>query len=76
VTKIEKITNILGENATDPVVLRGETPPMGIYTWEDGVFVLVNGSDMEFPDMTKEEQKLILKKIEKGLYDIDASFQG
>jgi hypothetical protein len=49
---------------------------LGIYIWRKKIQVIKNFMDIEFNDLSEDEQKLVLSNVEKNKYSKSNSYQG
>jgi hypothetical protein len=69
----KNILKVLASSGTTPASLEGKH--IGVYIYENDVFVLINGDDIPFDELDIEEQTRIHTSIVAGTYLLDASFQ-
>lgn len=75
--KENRILEALGNNHTDPCVIESDVieEDFAVYTYEGDVYVLQDGADFEFSELSEEDQTLAVNKIEAKDYEINASYQ-
>lgn len=74
---IEKqVIKLLKENSIGKQTAVIESMNLGIYIWRKRIQVIKNFMDIEFNDLSKDEQKLVLSNVEKNQYIKSKSYQG
>lgn len=74
----KKIIKILGCSHVDPIVFNDvnmNTDVYGLYVFTNNVYVFKNGMDMEFDELTEEEQYIVFKKVNSGNWKVDKTLQ-
>ena len=72
----EEIIKLLRENSIGKQTAVIESMDLGIYIWRKKIQVIKNFMDIEFDDLSKDEQELLLSNIEKNKYSKSKSYQG
>ena len=72
----EQIIKLLKENALGKSTAVLDNMDMGLYIWKKDLFVLKDGWDVEWDELSETEQKQALSEIEKGNYIKSKSYQG
>ena len=70
-----KILNKLGTNHTYPCVVTINNRPLGVYTFKNSVYVLKDGDDIEFNELSLSDQSQIVDNIISDNYVVYPSFQ-
>lgn len=74
----KKILAILGNNHLDPISFNSaniENEVYGLYTFENNVFVLKEGMDLEFDELSKKEKEKVLTMVESNNWKVDKTLQ-
>jgi hypothetical protein len=72
----EQVIKLLKENSIGKQTAVIESMNLGIYIWRKRVQVIKNFMDIEFNDLSEDEQKLVLSNVEKNQYIKSKSYQG
>ena len=72
----EQIIKLLRENSIGKQTAVIESMDLGIYIWRKRIQVIKNFMDIEFDDLSKDEQELLLSNVEKNKYNKSKSYQG
>lgn len=75
---MEEILEKLGPNHTDTIGftrIQERTKVYALYTLNNRVYVLKDGKDITFEEITESEQIEILNHFKLGLYKIDNTIQ-
>ena len=75
---MEEILEKLGPNHTDTIgftEVKEYDKVYALYTFENGVYVLKEGMDIPFEEITELEQKEVLAYFKSGLYKVDNTIQ-
>jgi hypothetical protein len=72
----EQIIKLLRENSIGKQTAVIESMDLGIYIWRKKIQVIKNFMDIEFDDLSKDEQELLLSNVEKNKYSKSKSYQG
>jgi hypothetical protein len=72
-----QILNILGDNHKDTIELLLATgnEPYGLYTYKGGVYVLQDGDDLDFDDLTSSEQKKVTDQVVTKNFKLNKTLQ-
>jgi len=71
----EQIIKLLRENSLGKQTAVIESMDLGIYIWRKKIQVIKNFMDIEFNDLSEDEQKLVLSNVEKNKYSKSKSYQ-
>lgn len=73
----QQILNILGNNHKDTIELLSATSnePYGLYTFKGDVYILKDGEDLAFDDLTPTEQKKVTNQVTSKNYKVNKSLQ-
>lgn len=72
----EQVIKLLKENSIGKQTAVIESMNLGIYIWRKRIQVIKNFMDIEFNDLSEDEQKLVLSNVEKNQYIKSKSYQG
>lgn len=72
----EQIIKLLKENSLGKSTAVLNNMDMGLYIWRKDLFVLKDGCDIEWGELSESEQNKALSEIEKGNYMKSKSHQG
>ena len=72
----ETIIKLLKENSLGKSTAVLDNMNLGLYIWRKDLFVLKDGYDYEWNELSESEQKQVLTEIEKGNYIKNKAFQG
>lgn len=73
----KEIIKILGENHMEPISFNDKAydDVHGLYTYENVVYILKDGEDIDFSEFTEEEQENILNLVKSNNWVVDPSLQ-
>jgi len=72
----EQVIKLLRENSIGKQTAVIESMDLGIYIWRKRIQVIKNFMDIEFNDLSEDEQKLVLSNVENNQYSKSKSYQG
>ena len=72
----EQIIKLLRENSLGKQTAVIESMDLGVYIWRKRLQVIKDFMDVEFGDLSKDEQKLVLSNVENNQYSKSKSYQG
>jgi hypothetical protein len=72
-----QIIKIIGDNHTESLelLLANDNEPYGLYTFKGDVFVLKNGFDIPYDELTLPEQKKVFNQIKSNNFKLNNSLQ-
>ena len=72
----EQIIKLLRENSLGKQTAVIESMNLGVYIWRKRLQVIKDFMDVEFSDLSEDEQKLVLSNVENNQYSKSKSYQG
>ena len=72
----EKIIKLLKENSLGKATAVLDNIHLGLYIWRKDLFVLKDGWDIEWDELSEKEQKQVLSEIENKNYTKSKTYQG
>ena len=72
----EQIIKLLRENSLGKQTAVIESMNLGVYIWRKRLQVIKDFMDIEFDDLSKDEQKLVLSNVENNQYSKSKFYQG
>ena len=72
----EQIIKLLRENSLGKQTAVIESMDLGVYIWRKRLQVIKDFMDVEFSDLSEDEQKLVLSNVENNQYSKSKSYQG
>ena len=72
----EQIIKLLRENSLGKQTAVIESMDLGVYIWRKRLQVIKDFMDIEFDDLSKDEQKLVLSNVENNQYSKSKFYQG
>jgi hypothetical protein len=73
-----KILETLGDNHKTPIhfnSVTSYTEVYGLYTYKGGVYVFKEGRDLDFEDLTQQEQKKVFELVESKNWKLNKHLQ-
>ena len=72
----ETIIKLLKENSLGKATAVLDNIDLGLYIWRKDLFVLKDGWDIEWDELSEKEQKQVLSEIENKNYTKSKTYQG
>jgi hypothetical protein len=72
----EQIIKLLRENSLGKQTAVIESMDLGVYIWRKRLQVIKDFMDVEFSDLSEDEQKLVLSNVENNQYSKSKFYQG
>jgi hypothetical protein len=72
----EQIIKLLRENSLGKQTAVIESMDLGVYIWRKRLQVIKDFMDIEFGDLSEDEQKLVLSNVENNQYSKSKFYQG
>ena len=72
----EQIIKLLRENSLGKQTAVIESMNLGVYIWRKRLQVIKDFMDVEFSDLSEDEQKLVLSNVENNQYSKSKFYQG